>query len=171
MKILEEVELSVLQQHEAATNANARLGGYRMDRCSPIHEFILYRATLQSADDDRLFFLGEFAKYTVGKTGRVRDIDVSLLDDRSRARIDSFVAPATGNGFARVDLRSSPHLALVVVAANTDTAGLVMIDGNHRTIAQHLQFGTLCDVPVFLCVHERIGEWPFIPAAARHLHE
>jgi hypothetical protein len=41
----------------------------------------------------------------------------------------------------------------------------VIIDGNHRAIAQQLRHGSLAWVPVFLCIHPAIATWSYVPAS------
>lgn len=161
------MDLLALRSHEALVNANVRLGGYHMDQNSPPADFRLFRASLDSLDWLRLYLLGEFAKHTWGKTARVVDAPFELLSEDSKARITSFFEVRPDLNRLSLDLRNLPHLAPVVVTTDIALGSLTIIDGNHRAIAQCWQHGPTAGVPIIVCVHNNISQWPYIAHHAR----
>jgi hypothetical protein len=159
MIVVGEVSLSVVQQHEEATTANARLGGYHMDLHCPTDEFRCFRVILDQRDDARLYLLGltEFINQTRGQTCRLRDV---VREAASVQRVASFI---TGG----LDLRTGSGLELVLVCRELQSAPLVAIDGNHRAMAQYLTHDSVEGVGAFVCVHPAISNWPFVPPLAR----
>jgi hypothetical protein len=152
-----EVNISEVQRHEEATAANARLGRYEMGIHCPANEFLCFRVLLEQSDTDRLFLLGDFAERTTDRTCRIRDVKLCAAD---LPRVASFVT-------ARVDLRSQAGLELVLVCRELHKAPLIIIDGNHRAIAHYLTQGSMLSVPAYVCVHQAISQWPFVPNRAR----
>jgi hypothetical protein len=159
MTINGKVEVTEVQRHEQATESNVRLGGYHMDRHCPTNEFQCYRVQLAKQDEDRVFLLGltEFINLTQGQSCQLRDV---VQAASAIPRVVSFIE-------AGIDLQSRPGLELVVVARELQSAPLVVIDGNHRAIAQFFSQGSVEGVSAFVCVHPAIGQWPFIPPLAR----
>lgn len=159
MVVMENVDIPAVQRHELNTKANVQLGGYRMDRHCSTNEFRCYLAQLERADEDRLFLLGldEFTSQTRGRSCRLQDV---LPTASAIQRVSSFVE-------AGVDLRSRSDLALILVTTNLHSAPLIIIDGNHRAIAQFLVYGTVQGAPTFVCVHQAISQWHFVPRLAR----
>jgi hypothetical protein len=157
LRVIESVSLSVVQQHELATGANINLGGYHMDRCCPLPEFRTFKVALDSDDIDRLFILWDFAQYTAGHTCQLKDV---LPLAESEGRVAPFIRDA-------VDLRTRHDRAIQIVSDAETGRPLVVIDGNHRAIAQYLMYRTVHDVPAFLCIHPKIGEWSGMPPSAR----
>lgn len=157
MVIVSEVSISEVQRHEEATAANARLDRYDLNRHCPTSEFRCLRVLLEQSDTDRLFLLGCFVERTTGRTCRIRDVE---LDPANSHRVASFVN-------AGVDLRSRAGLELVLVCRELYDAPLVIIDGNHRAIAHYLTQGSMQSVPAYVCVHQAISQWGFVPNLAR----
>lgn len=159
MLIKGEVDISVIQRHEETTASNARLGYYHMDCHCPTNEFRCFRVGLEQQDEDNLFLLGltEFVNQTQSQSCRLRDV---VRDASSIRRVESFIT-------ARLDLRSGIGLELVLVGSDLHGAPLVIIDGNHRAIAQYLTHGSVDGVPAFVCVHPAIRHWPFVPPLAQ----
>jgi hypothetical protein len=159
MKIIDnDLDICVLRQHEKNTQSNVTLGSYHLDKHCPLEEFAIHRVRLEADDCNRLFMLGEFAKYSKDRSGRLHD--VQTLDERAEKKIASLIASS-------VDLRSRDNLELVIVSADAQTGSLVIIDGNHRAIAQYRIFGHTVDVPSFVCIHPNVNQWPFVPLLAR----
>jgi hypothetical protein len=157
MRIIETVSLAILQRHEMATDSNVTLGGYGLSEHCPLAEFAIHRANLDAGDIDRLFLLGTFAERTHGRSARLKDV---LPEFAANPRVDSALR-------RNVDLRSDWNLEIVIVTAEAQNAPLTVIDGNHRAVAHFLRFGDVGDVPAYLCVHGRVGQWPYIPRLAR----
>lgn len=159
MFVVGEVEIAEVQQHEQATSANARLGGYGMDAHCPTNEIRCYRVVLEEGDLDRLFVMQDFAAYTSNGSCRLRDVLPSIADIK---RVASFTTPS-------VDLRKRTGLEVILVGSDVDRASLVAIDGNHRIIAQYISQGSVDGVPAFVCVHPAMNRWPYVPPLARSL--
>ncbi len=159
MIIVGEVDISEIQRHEEATASNVRLGGYHMDRHSPANDFQCFRVLLESQDDDRVFLLSltVFINQTQGLSGRLRDLVPAALAIEG---VSSFTTMGT-------DLRTRAGWELVFVASELHSAPLVAIDGNHRAIAQYLTYGSMEGVPAYVCVHQAIGQWGYVPQLAR----
>ena len=161
MNSVEKVPLEAVRDHENSTGANVRLGGYDMQLVSPPSEFRVFKATLADADTPRLFLLGitEFAVCTRNQTCRIADL---IPEDALRiSRVDSFVS-------GRVDLPSRQDLALLIVAAEFDSGPMIIIDGNHRAMAQYATWQSMEGMPAFLCIHPNIFNWnKFVPNMAR----
>ena len=165
MKIIASIPIQDVQRHELNLKASVTIGSYGMDLVSPLDEFNSYRIMLTKADCDRLFLLNcGFVEYTHGRTGKVRDIDRDRLSSDSSARVNSFFGPPSQSEKTQIDLRSSPHLAIVLVCADAACGPIVITDGNHRAIAQYLIYGGLSDIHAYMCVHPKINRWPYVPA-------
>lgn len=163
------VDITEVQQHENLTDANARVGGYGMYTYCPAEGFSFYLGHLEQQDWNRLYLLGEFAKYTDGGTGRVIDISSKKLEASTWGRVASFSQPSENSNFKPIDLRSAENLALLIVTPDASSGPLVLIDGNHRAISQYLTYGIVSHVPAFLCVHLNIMQWPYVPGHARQM--
>jgi len=161
MDILESVDVSDVQAHEAATHANVKLGGYHMDRCCPLSEFKAFKVRLEASDIDRLFLLNcGFAPDTEGKTCRLRDVLPGVVShERVRNVIDKACFPV------------SPDQAILIVSPDEKCGPLTIYDGNHRAIAQYLMQRTVHDVVAYVCVHSRISEWGYVPHLGRTQEE
>jgi hypothetical protein len=157
LQILGPADIKAIRQHELNTGANATVGGYDMDKHCPLDECALHRVRLEAADRERVFLLPDFRKLTAGHSCRLRDV---LKEAGSNPRVAAFSNP-------KVDLRTATNLELVVVSIATDGSPLIIIDGNHRAIAQYLEYGHLDDVPAYLCIHPHINRWGHVPIAAR----
>lgn len=157
MDILEAVDVSDVQAHEAATYANVRLGGYDMDRCCLLSEFEAFNVRLEASDIDRLFLLNcGFAADTKGQTCKLRDVLPGVVaHERVRNVIDKARFPV------------SPNQAILIVSPDEKGGPLTIYDGNHRAMAQYLVQKTVHDVLAFVCVHRRISEWGFVPPLGR----
>jgi hypothetical protein len=162
MEIVGEVNVLEIQQHEAATEANVRLGGYRMDECCPTSEFKCCRVRLEHGDLDRLFVLGDFAKYTKGKSCRLQDV---TQDAEKLEKVASFMHGDGRRG--SVDLCSATGLELLIVCRELQDAPLIIYDGCHRAIAQYLKYRSMSGVPAYVCVHPAIDLWGYVPPQAR----
>lgn len=157
MIIVEEVDLFEVQRHELATEANAKIGGYRMDLHCPMHEFRCYRAVLESSDLNRLFVMQDFASLTVDNTCRLRDV---MPIAGNLARVKSFTT-------SNIDLRLRDGLELMLVGSELFGAPLTAIDGNHRMIAQYLTYYNVNGVSAYICIHPAMSLWPYVPPLAR----
>ena len=155
--MLEAVDVSDVQAHEAATYANVRLGGYHMDRCCPLGEFKTFNVRLEASDIDRLFLLNcGFAAYTKGQTCILRDVLPGVVTyERVRNVIDKTCFPV------------SSDQAILIVSPDEKCGPLTIYDGNHRAMAQYLVQRTVHDVVAYVCVHRRINEWSFVPPLGR----
>jgi hypothetical protein len=162
MENIIEVNISVVRRHEEKTKANVRLGGYMMDACCPTSEFRCYRVCLDQEDDDLLYVLADFAKYTKSESCRLRDVmqDAELLE-----RVASFKHGHQDR--ANVDLRSATGLDLMIVSTQLEAAPLIIYDGCHRAIAHYLTYRSMTGVPAFVCVHLAIDRWGCVPVQAR----
>ena len=167
MRDIVAMDFGSLRSHEQRVDANVRLGGYHMDKHSPTAEFQVYGAVLDSIDWLRLYLLGEFAQHTWGTTARVVDVDRSALSPQSTKKIATFYETDPSRNWLPLDLRRLPELAIIAVASNIETSSLTITDGNHRAIAQCWRHGPTSDVPIIVCVHRNIKQWPFIPHHAR----
>jgi hypothetical protein len=152
-----EVDVSEIQRHEEATEADVRLGGEGMDACCRTSEFRCFRGVLEQSDVDRLFLLPGFKDVTTGASCRIRDL---IPDAATLERSLQFVSE-------KVDLRSQHGLALVLVCEDLHTAPFIIIDGNHRAIAQYFTHGGLQDVYAYVCVHQALSQWSVVPPLAR----
>lgn len=156
MKILETVPLNVLRTHEASLNPrpNVTLGSYRMP---PAEQFTIHRVTLEDSDLDRLYLLFEMVQYTVGNSGILRGI---VPTNDYKDRVDAKIAQ-------KVDLRTQPHLAPMLVARSLTTPATAA-DGNLRLTAHYLaNGGSVEGVNAFLCLHPLVNRWTNLPVAAR----
>jgi hypothetical protein len=162
MEIIGEVNVAEVQQHEANTDANVRLVRYRLDACCPTHEFRCHRIRLDPSDDELLYVLCDFARYTKDQSSRLRDVTPEAA---SLERVASFMHGDGNRG--SVDLRSAAELDLLIVSKELKPAPLVIYDGCHRAIAQFLRFGSLSGVPAYVCVHPAINSWAHVPPQAR----
>jgi len=151
MVIISNVDIADVQRHELQTEANAKVGGYGMDKYCPVDEFKTYRVQLERQDWERMYLIGEFARFTTGITGRVVDIDTKMLEETTKSRVESFYQPPANSPFTPIDLRLTADLALVIVSADANSSPLILIDGNHRAIAQYIKFGAVSLIPAFLC--------------------
>ena len=166
MILLGPATLAGLQQHERTCETCVVLGSHDLP---PPEVFSLRKALIEPDDADRLHLLNcGFAACTQGQSGRLTDLDAELLPPETRQRAESFLCPAPDSGRRPLDLRSAPQLALVLACADAANGPWVIIDGNHRAIAQQLRHGSLAWVPVFLCIHPAIATWPYVPASFRH---
>jgi len=156
MQILKEVEVEVVQKHEMEIKANARLGGYDLDKYCPLSEFKAFRVCLERVDADRLYLLSQFAEYTKAQTCKLLD---ALPETASNPRVATFIS--------RIDLRSAVKLELVIISVNARRGPLVIIDGNHRAIAHWLTHKCIHGVPAYVCEHPNVNQWPFLPQSAR----
>src|SRR5687767_5202 len=102
MKIIEDVALEVLREHERQTNCNVALGGYGMDKFSPLREVRIVRAILEESDTKRLFLLGMFGNRTKGQSCQIADVLPDLA--ASMDRVNSFARE-------RFDVRLHPEKA------------------------------------------------------------
>ena len=168
MLIISSVDIAIVKNHERRTGSNATVGGYGMDQHCPTAEIEAFQVTLEADDWAKIFLIAQFAKFTIGNTCKVHDIDWHRLGDDSKARINSFIEPPANSRFTPVDLHSSADLALVIVSANAESGSLVVIDGNHRAIAQWHKYGAVSGVHAFLCVHKNINNWAYVPPQARN---
>ncbi len=168
MQIIAPIDLATLRQHERSTRANACLGRYGMCTYSPQDEFQLVRANFEPDDWQRLYLIEEFTRHTNGKTGRVIDLNFEDLSPTAKARVQSFTDPPSGIGLSPVDLRMHPQLAIIIVTADIHDRALVIIDGNHRAIAQYRNFGPVAGIPAIVCIHGKIEQWPYAPIHSRN---
>lgn len=168
MKIIDAVSIEDIRRHERCCDANVTLGSYGMDVHCPLDELQAYRVKLDAGDIDSLFLLNcGFAASTRGQTGKVGDVEREKLSDTSTSRVELFLEPPPQSGKRQVDLRCSPEMALVIVCADATRGPWIIIDGNHRAIAQYLKYGNVGDVPAYLCVHSRIYQWRYVPDPVR----
>ena len=168
MRISEAVTLEELRRQERSSKANVTLGSYGVELHAPAEEFRTFRGTLETDDGDQLFLLNcGFIAGTRGETGRVTDIVREELSDSVAERVRSLMEPRPELDGRSIDLRSSSALAPVLVCTDAIDGPWTIIDGNHRAIAQFLLCGDMDDVPVYVCVHPRIGAWSFVPGGAR----
>lgn len=153
MKIIRPVDIKEIREHEVKTKANVIIGGYNMDIYCPISEFVSFWVMLEEADWDRLFLISQFAQYTHGNTGKV--IHARELSEKTESTV------------ALYSSMQSVCPALLIVSANIETASLIIIDGNHRAIAQYRkQKGS--NIPAaYVCIHPNINKWGYVPKGAR----
>jgi hypothetical protein len=153
MKVTRTATLKEVQDQEAAVHANIRLGSYNMPAADT---FTLYAGTLDGADLERLFLTAEFGKLTTDGSCRL-----NRLKDDARVNVAKRVQ-------GELDLRNVVDRAIVALSVARDEMPLTVIDGHHRLMHQFLTFGTVQDVPLFLCVHAELGRlWRgFIPRDA-----
>jgi hypothetical protein len=153
--LLRPAVLAGLRRHERACKSSVLLGSHSLP---PPESFSLHHAVIEPEDADKLHLLNcGFAACTEGRSGRLADLDASLLPPETRQRAASFAA----------DLRFAPGLALVLACADAVSGPWVIIDGNHRAIAQQLRHGSLNWMPVWLCAHPEIATWAYVPASFR----
>lgn len=157
MHVLKAVDVSDVQAHESATHANVTLGGYNMDRCCPLTEFLAFNVRLETSDIDRLYLLDcGFATYTSGQTCRLRD----LLPEAA-------FHEGVRNVFDKACFPVSPDQAILIVSPDEKSRPLTIYDGNHRAMAQFLKQRSVHDILAYVCVHRRISEWGFVPPLGR----
>lgn len=162
--VKQNVELAELQAHDQALKANIRLGGYEMGTHCPVGEFEIHLIELEQGDESWVYLISEFAQYTQGNSGRLIDVQQSVDSHVETGKIVSGMISA---GF---DIKHQKERALVAVTSDFTRGALTLIDGSHRAIAQFRSFGTIADVPVYLCVHKQINKWSgWIPANAQRL--
>ena len=142
MRIVSPASLAEIREQERSTDCNSTIGGYRMDWYCPLDECIYFRVVLDEADGCRLYLLGDFAPCTLG-TCRPSDLRSERFTARTAERVASFAR-------GLVDLRVTPCLLPVAVTADAVGGPIVLIDGNHRAIWQHLTHGGLSGVPVYV---------------------
>ena len=159
MQNLEEVSVSVVQAFEQAINSNARIDSYGLEKLCPVREYKAFKVKLEAHDIGRLYLLGEFVKHTAGHTGLVADILPAM---GYNPRVLQFTATT-------FDLRAAAGKELVIVTPDERTGPLVVIDGNHRVIAQQLNYHTVEGILAYVCSHARVIEWGFVPEYARRI--
>jgi hypothetical protein len=153
------VTLDEVQKHEAATNANARLGSYEMDLSCPIHEIRCFHVLLDSDDTQRLFVLPDFRKHTARCSCRL----VDAMPSAANVAMERLPPGA----ISLLDLRVHSGLELVLVATDLSVAPLIIVDGNHRALAHYMRFRNLDRVPAYIGVHPNMHQWRFVPRLAR----
>ena len=152
------VKLASVIAHEHATYANVRLGGYWMNLLAPLDEMSCHYVTLDHLDAQRMFLLQDFRFCTTNISCRVTD----LLPEGQAVAMEA--APHLPDN--QLDLRKQRGLELLLVGLSFDSP-LLVIDGNHRTMAHWYRHGSLEGVNAYLGLHPRIIDWEFIPPLFR----
>jgi len=158
MKIVAIADLQTLRRHERATASNTTLGGYHMDKYCALGNFRILRGILEATDIERLYLLGQFAPYTNGRTCKLRDVRPEAVapGQISSERVGSFLQ-------GKVNLALEKNLDVVIVSPEEVAGPLILIDGNHRSVAHFLSHGGIDGIPAFVCVHRSICRWPYVP--------
>jgi len=156
---LREVTLAEVRQHEAASDANIRLGGYTMDEYCPISEIRCFHVRLEAQDTERIFLLNDFGERTKDGSCRLIDLDETAgTIEKVRSLMNS-----------AIDLRICSGLEIIAVCSDVERAAIVVADGNHRAIAQYGTYGSLAYIPAYICIHPKMDDWPHVPQKAREL--
>lgn len=153
MKIEKKTELSSVKAH--LKNVGNAVSGW--DKYS---EILCYRVWLEESDIPRIIFWFEHKIHTDNGSRRLRDI---LHSAGSNPRIKRFIQGDDSRDFSPIDLRDTEGLEPVLVGEDFNLGNLLVIDGNHRIIAQQLMGHGMVDVPLYVCVSPSIRRWPYYP--------
>jgi|GEM_PF-5789963 len=161
MKIDRSATLEEIQLHLKRLGTGVSLD--RDDYPSKLAGSTAQRVLLEPEDADRLVMWFEFKKYTPGESCRVVDVSEALLaqDVRGQKRVKSHMDGDSARGFLPTDLRAARELELVAVSTGSPSDFLLLIDGNHRAIAQQLKAYGFAGVPAFVVSHPDMWRWPY----------
>jgi len=157
MIITQTVEYQELRKFEELIGGNVKIGGYDMDKISPVSEGQCYKIHLQEPDISRLYLLREptFTNLTFHK-----DYLLAGLNSDEAAKLDRVKYWLNKS----LDLRLSPEWSPIFVSRNIENSPIVTIDGNHRLMAHFLQHGKIQELNGYLFVHPSIEKWGFMPS-------
>lgn len=160
MNSIDPITIDYLRTHEQATNANVRLGGYKMDEQFPTAEIKCYRVELDGNDLERLFVLWDFAAATEHKSCRLVDV----LQTQGHATAMENVPQNTEND---LNLATSDCIEPILMTTDLATGSLTITDGNHRMMAHYLGRSSVDGVCAYVAVHPMMNQWGCIPLPAR----
>jgi hypothetical protein len=159
MKSIVEINYNELRQFEESVEANVKVGGYGMDKISPIEEGKCYRIILKAEDINRIFLLKEptFTNFTINRNFMIADV-TEKVDEVERVRywLDR-----------GLDLRNAPEWAPVFVSRNIENGSFTIIDANHRMTAHYRQHKIVDEVAAYVFTHSNINQWWGIPDLAK----
>lgn len=155
MRILETVEINVIQEHLKSTKSVVRLDLLNLP--GRLEEYKGFRIHLDADDVKKLVLLWEFQEYTIKNSCRVVDIFPSA----------AFLKRVMN--FREIDLRTTDNLDLVIFSNNLQSDFLYILDGNNRAMAQRLFYDDFKNVSAFLCVHPSLLKWMLIPMYYKNL--
>jgi hypothetical protein len=131
----------------------------------PVSDYTAFNAELDQADLDRIFLWGEHRIHTAGETAKLTDAKPEAAGHK---RIKPLIEGDAAKGWEPIDLRTATGFEPTFVTNDLEKGPLFGIDGNHRLIAQFLMGKGFDGVPVFVCTHPRMLEWPYVFHTARN---
>ena len=158
MKVMELIEITTVQRHLSARHSGVSLNLSAMPGAPG--EYRAFKVLLDSEDVKRLVLWWEFENHTKDKSCYLVDV---LESAAINPRVKSFVDGNPSKGQKAVDLRTLPDMEPVIVTNDLESRFLYLIDGNHRTLGQHLSGKGFQDVPAYVCVHPKMMDWAYIP--------
>lgn len=152
--------LNHLNAMGSSVNLDTMLQG-RSDECTG------FRVQLDAYDADKLILWWEFFKENrTAENCKVSNICQSAA---SVPRIKQFVEGDSEKGFNPIDLRTAQNMEPVIVTNDLKSNFLYIIDGSHRTCAQHLSHKDFQDVSAYVCVHPEMLKSLYIPTYYQNL--
>jgi hypothetical protein len=131
-------------------------------------EFKCQQASLEAKDIEKLYLLGipGFDQCT-RNTFLVKNVERSLLREDTAGKVMPFIEPSLGKYDEPIDLCNNYEFSLILVSKNHNSQPLIILDGNHRTIAYFLLKKSFEDVPVYICEHPDLNRWKYSPVTVR----
>lgn len=161
MKEIEPIDVS---EYQALLKSKG--SGVAMDLAimpSPVESYTAFRAVLEEDDLNRIFLWFQFKEDTAGMTGKLTD---ALPESASKKRVKPLIEGDPAKGWMPIDLRSALGFEPMLVTNDFIHGPLQVIDGNHRMIAQFITGKGFDHLPVYVCVHPRMMEWPYMIESA-----
>ena len=160
MKSVERTDIVIIQNHlkSHSTGVGLPLDFVKAEECQA------FKVRLEEVDVKKLVLWFEFKKYTTDESCKITDI---VAAGYAQERVQRFIVGHPQKGYGPADLKTSHNLQPVVVTDSLESEVLYLIDGNHRTIAQHVTNKGFQDVEAFVCIHPNMLRWPYIPRRYR----
>ena len=158
MKVVEPIEIAAVQRHLTTMHTGVSLN--LVDMPGKPDEYRAFKVLLDSEDVERLVLWWQFEKDTKDESFRLTDV---LESAAMKPRVKSFVDGNPSKSQMPADLRTLPNMEPVIVTNDLESSFLYLIDGNNRTLAQHLSGKGFQDVPAYVCVHPKMMAWAYIP--------
>jgi hypothetical protein len=153
LRLISEIGIETVQWHLKNT-------GSAVDLPYKPSEYEAFRVVLDADDIGKIVLWWENEKAT-------KELNCRLVDSTHAAgdevRVNRFIIGDPKKCLLPADLRTLPNKEPVAVTDDLTGNFLYLIDGSHRTIAQHRSGKSFQDVPIFICVHPMIMRWENIP--------
>lgn len=153
VRIVEKVSFPTIERHLQNERTGVSLP------CSP-PDCTCYRVMLEDCDVPFLAVWWEFQDETANRDCRLTSL---RPDAAERPRVKSFVQGNPSNGHGPVDLRNTLGREPTILTNDLASTLLYVIDGNNRSIAQHVSQRGFQDVPAYVCVWSGLKKWAYIP--------